>query len=309
MRVKHLTHNDLDGIGCALLADYFLYDNATYEYECVANKDVDDRVRAALDEVDVNTFLLITDVAPSVEVAYEIQAKAKDIGMVRLLDHHATASGLKHFYWATVRSGRSATRLVYEMFTRTPPPMVGSERVYGAGNHRMLTEFVSAVDSYDLYRKDDVFYARGLPMRLLTEFLGMDSFFENYRLKFDFDYTNTGDYIVNALKSRQEAYIRQCLSEDAERFIFEDSKGRKFMVVFSEQHVSELCHQAMNKFPVDYVACVIPSLDVVSLRSRDGEVMDVSQLAKRLGGGGHVKAAGFPYPLKDALSAMFKALV
>lgn len=73
--------------------------------------------------------------------------------------------------------------------------------------------------------------------------------------------------------------------------------GHKVAVTNATTMISEVCHEALAKFPeadfaLSWQDLVKENKRVFSLRSRKGGV-DVSEVAKKLGGGGHANAAGF----------------
>lgn len=73
--------------------------------------------------------------------------------------------------------------------------------------------------------------------------------------------------------------------------------GHKVAVVNATTMISEVCHAALNTYPeadfaLSWQDLVKEKKRVFSLRGRKGGV-DVSAVAKKLGGGGHASAAGF----------------
>lgn len=73
--------------------------------------------------------------------------------------------------------------------------------------------------------------------------------------------------------------------------------GHKVVVTNSTTMISEICHEALKQHPeadfaLSWQDLVKENKRVFSLRSRNGGV-DVSAVAKKLGGGGHAAAAGF----------------
>jgi len=60
--------------------------------------------------------------------------------------------------------------------------------------------------------------------------------------------------------------------------------------------ISDTLHMALEKYPSARYAVGyfdLPGKRIYSLRSRQGSEVDVSEIAKRHGGGGHKHAAGF----------------
>ncbi len=66
--------------------------------------------------------------------------------------------------------------------------------------------------------------------------------------------------------------------------------------------LSDTLHMALEKYPESPFAVGyfdLPEKRIYSLRSRTNEDFDVSEIAKRNGGGGHARASGFTVPLNN----------
>jgi oligoribonuclease NrnB/cAMP/cGMP phosphodiesterase (DHH superfamily) len=94
-------------------------------------------------------------------------------------------------------------------------------------------------------------------------------------------------------------------------FVREDRDGNKFCIMVAEKDVSQICHMALDRFrELDYSVCVNPVYNKVDLRSRQGQgAVDVSEVAKRCGGGGHPAAAGFEINARAVLELALKDLL
>jgi len=82
--------------------------------------------------------------------------------------------------------------------------------------------------------------------------------------------------------------------------------GTPFVLVNATTVISETCHMALEQRPEAAFSCsyfdnYVDGKRIVSLRGRDSDDFDVSVIAKRFGGGGHKKAAGFSLPLSAAV--------
>lgn len=91
-------------------------------------------------------------------------------------------------------------------------------------------------------------------------------------------------------------YIDQIVSNICDTAFEEEIAGHKVPVAAcSYDFVSETAHQLLKRNPdAPFAACVVRSYEgtTYSLRSEDGR-MDVSEIARSKGGGGHRNAAGF----------------
>jgi len=93
------------------------------------------------------------------------------------------------------------------------------------------------------------------------------------------------------------AYQNQVVEKHLKSVEVMNLLGHKVAVTNATTMVSEVCHEALNKYPeadfaLSWQDLVKEKKRVFSLRSRKGGV-DVSEVAKKLGGGGHANAAGF----------------
>lgn len=82
--------------------------------------------------------------------------------------------------------------------------------------------------------------------------------------------------------------------------------GTPFVLVNATTVISETGHMALEQRPEAAFSCsyfdnYVEGKRIVSLRGRDSDDFDVSVIAKRFGGGGHKKAAGFSLPLSAAV--------
>ena len=85
-------------------------------------------------------------------------------------------------------------------------------------------------------------------------------------------------------------------------FVGEITGHRVPVASCSYDFVSEAAHELLNRNPdAPFAACIVRSHDgtTYSLRSMDDR-MDVSEIAKSYGGGGHRNAAGFRVKSKAA---------
>lgn len=104
-----ITHNDFDGVTCAILFKV-IHPNGTYYLE---NYDtVDNRIKQVLEERP--DFLYITDISPQSEGVIEL---LNQFGRVRLFDHHKTALHLNDYQWATVNTSKCGAYLFYDYLT------------------------------------------------------------------------------------------------------------------------------------------------------------------------------------------------
>src|SRR5665647_3751332 len=112
------THNDLDGVGCGIIARCAFGDKVDVRYNSVSGLDM--QLERFLVKHNKGNLLFITDLSVNESNETGIEKYVHEGGKVRLLDHHKTALHLNRHSWATIQveyeDGRlsSATSLFYE---------------------------------------------------------------------------------------------------------------------------------------------------------------------------------------------------
>ena len=90
MQTLHISHNDLDGLGCGVLIKKFMSGNIKTAY--LGYDDID---RYIEDNYQYYDRIIITDVSPQYGTV-EMLAGEKD---VLIIDHHASSEALKDFHF------------------------------------------------------------------------------------------------------------------------------------------------------------------------------------------------------------------
>ncbi|MGL4737557.1 MAG: DHH family phosphoesterase [Cellulosilyticaceae bacterium] len=279
-KYKMLTHTDLDGVGCAILARLYLKD---VDVQYCSNSSIDERVKEFVvdHEADV-THLLITDVSIEEEVATLVDQL--DGVKVVLLDHHHTGLALNHYDWATVKVETDGfkhcgTELFYHYLCDIlhPTPNVVHE------------EFVEFVRLYDVWEWEEKGALKAGQLSDLLQFEGLYRFCDGmvHKLARGKLFTKEDVRLLEILHEAKESYIRRKLKQ-VEKL---EVDGYQVGLVFGEQHISELGNELAKEHPdVDIIG--IFTGRKVSLRS----VKDTIHLGEwsqtNYDGGGHKLAAG-----------------
>lgn len=272
-----ITHNDLDGVACAVLG------RAAYGEKCkiriCAYEEFPSAVREAIAASPAK--ILLTDCSPPEDLAEEMDR----CGKAFLVDHHVTSLPLKERYgWANVDTSRSAAWLLFDLLD-------GWERFPA------YAEFVRLVNDRDLWLRRDL---RSDDLACLLRALGQERFFERFTTNPSVEFTEVERSLIEAEKRRVE---RACREARVCRFV--DREGRRVGAVFAGEYASEIGSAVLEREPdLDYVAVFrLSGPDPgVSLRSRKGGV-NVAEVARILGGGGHQAAAGFPLTPEEVMEA------
>ena len=292
MKIRQFTHGDLDGAGCALVGHYIFTDDAlevTYCQYGSGPNSIDVQVTKFLEKPGAADALLITDICPSEHVCEGIEALKNGFEWVLVQDHHGTTAWASKYKWMEheAQNKRCGARMLLD---------------WGRKNDNRMNNFVNAVDAYDRWQLDSVSRKRGEALNMLYKFFGFDLFVKEFRNDIESDETGWLSNLVPILEARLKGTVRAIVQNQMKDAVHVDKNKKRYAFLsLLSPHASEIGHAVLDEFPdVDYVAMALPGIDAISMRSRtDG--MNVSEIAKAYGGGGHAAAAGFPYPLGEIL--------
>src|SRR5690606_2570941 len=142
---KLLSHNDLDGVGCGILAKLAFGKEVKVRYNSVSG--LDREVEWFFDNENKDTFLFITDLSVNEENEKRLDEFYQRGGRVQLLDHHKTSDHFNQYDWGSVvvedEDGKltSATSLFYEY-------LVAHQLMESSS---AVEEFVELVRQYDTW--------------------------------------------------------------------------------------------------------------------------------------------------------------
>lgn len=283
---KLLSHNDLDGVGCGILAKLAFGKDVRVRYNSVAS--LNREVEWFLENDDKETFLFITDLSVNEEMEKKLEVYYQANGNVQMIDHHKTALHFNDYEWGHVQledeEGKltSATSLFYEFLVETQHIEPSNA----------IAEFVELVRQYDTWEweKNDNHHAQRL--NALFFLISIEEFEEKMltRLKSS-DHFQFDEFEVKILDMEEhkiERYIRR-----KRRELVQSQVGELFAgIVYAESYHSELGNELGKEYPhLDYIAILNIGGKRLGFRTIHDNV-DVSEVAGHFGGGGHAKAAG-----------------
>lgn len=291
MKVKLFTHNDLDGVSCAILAKIAYGENVDIEY-CNYD-DVNEKVEDFIDSKDVDVLsydkIFITDISINKELAEEINTIFNHFV---LLDHHQTAEYLNMYDWCKVtveENGEktSGTRMFYDY-------LINENYLFDFSEwNDVIFKFVETVRKYDTWlwktKYNDI-----TPKKWndLFHIYGRDLFIEKVLDKItnvDFNFSETDELILKLTQDKIDRYIES----KQKQIIEKDILGYKAGVIFAEQYHSEVGNVlATNNPHLDFIVLINPSYSV-SYRTVKNINLG-NDIAKHFSGGGHPSAAGSP---------------
>ncbi|MCG7345658.1 oligoribonuclease [Sporosarcina sp. ACRSL] len=283
---KLLSHNDLDGVGCGILAKLAFGKQVKVRYNSVSG--LDREVEWFLGNDDQETFLFITDLSVNEENEERLETFYQDGGKIQLIDHHKTALHFNEYEWGHVvvedNEGKltSATSLFYDYLV-THQLLEPSDAI---------AEFVELVRQYDTWEWEKNNNQSAQRLNALFFLITIDEFEEKMieRLLPDdhFHFDEFEKKILDMEEDKIERYIRR-----KRRELVQSQNGDLFAgIVYAESYHSELGNELGKEYPhLDYIAILNIGGKRVGFRTIHDHV-DVSEVAGHFGGGGHAKASG-----------------
>lgn len=289
------THNDLDGIGCAVLTTlvYRKHYITFAKDEKALDKAFDD-FRKYVKIPGPKTYL-VTDQCFSMEKCREIDKDWSLKGEIRVIDHHKSRlkeQGCGEFPWINITpetNGRleCGTSLLYEQFIR-------EGRLYPTP---ALDTFVELVRVRDVEWNNPLFEEANRLNNLFLA-LGAHNFICSMKDKLAstykrFQYTEGENAIIAEYEKKYNAKVEEYAANM--RLVDFDGFKAGFVKIEPDQDFQSNVPKLVRTLPVakEIQIMVMPNGKCVSLRRIDEEI-DLSVIAKNHGGGGSPWAGAFP---------------
>ncbi|MGL4801958.1 MAG: DHH family phosphoesterase [Cetobacterium sp.] len=274
--IKLITHNDLDGIGCYVVAKYFIDEEIDVSY--CSYKNVNEVALETIENIDKYSKVLITDISVNQGIAHKLNWYK---GKVQLLDHHPTAEFLNEYSWAKVDLGTneyktSGTKMLFDYLVED----------YANSS---IVEFVELVRRYDTWYWKEINDIKAKQLNDLMYIVGKDEFAEDmiYKTKMNMKLLSDLDFKILDLRQNE---IDRYIEKKNKNIIVKDILGYKAGVVFADNFISELGNKLSEMHPeLDFIAMV--NQETISYRTIKDDV-NLSEVAATFGGGGHPKASG-----------------
>ncbi len=282
------THNDLDGVGCGIVARIAFGKDVEVRYNSVMGLDYQIEKLLENEKNIKDDFLMITDLSVNDENLIRLDDLAKGGGNVRLIDHHKTALHFNDYSWGRVKvqyeDGRltAATSLLYEYLQE-------HEMIQPS---QALDEFVELVRQYDTWEWDQNENIKAKNLNDLFFMISIEEFEEKMTERImssdTFEFDEFEQKLLDMEEEKIERYVRRKKREMIQTFIGEYCTG----IVHAESYHSELGNELGKEYPhIDYIAILNLGGKKISFRTIHDHV-DVSAVAGKFGGGGHAKASG-----------------
>lgn len=324
-----ITDSDLDGVGCAIVGKMFFHApwseeelvvkyRTIYSYKELIKQLVDDK------QVEDYEMIYVTDLSVDEEI-YSYIVKHSNPMRFRFIDHHQNSLEFDKYPYCYVSDKRmmfvhykqehlgggeykdrlaSATRLFYEYLYS----MEKRKIMFSEPNDQAFMFFIEMVSRYDTWEWTNIkrFTEDGfkdVPKQLndLYYFYGREIFIS--KIMFKFGLINPSVSLINfldderevlcALEKQNDREIKKRMKQVAYTTMF----GFQFAIVFSagNSNISEFGKAFLDEHPeVDILLQIDVANKSCQLRTHQYNNINVAEFARCYGGGGHIKASGFP---------------
>ena len=301
--IKLFTHTDLDGVSCEILGK-IAFEEDINVVRCNYG-DIDAKVEEFINGAEEYDKLFITDISVNKEIADKLLSVSDK---VILLDHHKTALWLNEYPYALVQvedesiGKMCGAYLFYEYLKKNHKEFDDTPAL------KLFIDYVRMYDTWEWKEK----YDNIIPKRLndLMYIDGPNEFIDKmvYRLGnnlFIFDDTDLMKLQI------EQTYINSYIAQKNETLMVNDDlfPGYTVGITFADKYISELGNKLCELHPeLDFVVLINMSTLAVSYRTVKDD-LDLSDIAKGFGGGGHPKASGSRFDasiVNDMLNNIFK---
>jgi len=263
-----ITHTDLDGAGCAIIFKQ-KFPDIKIQYH---NYDTVDTIsEKLLNEKDKYDKIFFADITPMEEIGKKMLEDDKFI----LIDHHKTRlylDGTKGF----------DTNICGAFISMNYLNQIDI-------NEDCNNDFILSVDAWDSWKLDSQYRKNGEGLNLLFGYYGMDKFVEEFKDMRDI--TTEEKTIICVLRKIKEDYLNHKIEQCKTKLDENGNKYWEFYIGEPQSGLGNLLEMAGDKAKdIKYIKSINMNDNVVSLYSLD---IDVSEIAKEKGGGGHKKASGY----------------
>lgn len=301
--IKLFTHTDLDGVSCEILGRIAFEEDIDVVRCGYGN--IDDKVEEFINSDEEYDKLFITDISVNKEIADKLLSISDK---VILLDHHKTALWLNEYSYALVQvedesiGKMCGTYLFYEYLKKNHKEFDDTPAL------KLFIDYVRMYDTWEWKEK----YDNIIPKRLndLMYIDGPNEFIDKmvYRLGNNLFILDDTDLMKLQI---EQTYINSYIAQKNETLMINDDlfPGYTVGITFADKYISELGNELCELHPeLDFVILINMSTLTVSYRTVKDN-LDLSDIAKGFGGGGHPKASGSRFDISivnDMLNNIFR---
>ena len=310
--VYHVTDSDCDGIGCRVIAEFYIKPIAREYY---VTCDGDRKMSAFdIDLMKKADIVIFSDIGPNNKVLELLKSNNKNF---KIFDHHIGGENgyenlqsiipVEDYYFTTEKCG---TKILFDSLTE------------GTRIKKVVAQFVELVNTYDLWQ-DLSFswrYAKKLHHVLMESINWFETnpnvdryenFVNNQLKKFDTyrEFSLSRFEEIKALNGEKKEQTNYDLAKKSMK-IRVDNSNQKYAYCTCNSKISLVCSRLIKENPdIDYFVFHSTFLEKskgelngrVSIRSAsDRETkINVALIAEKWSGGGHVNSAGCELSLED----------
>lgn len=273
-----ITHSaDVDGISPIIL---YSLTKKRFDYKLSEIYELDHILDFVLENGYPYEQIYIVDLTVSKE-SYEKLEKSIYHGKIKVFDHHQTHEYAKNKDYVFLDTRECGTTLFYQYLCKE----------YGIQT-KVLDEYTSHVKDLDLWHWEEKENMVAKQLGDLFTLYGKERYIKEMKKKLrkqeTFAFSLFEKKILLLEQDRIEKYIDR---KDKEMFVL-TWEEKNFGAVFSERYRSELGNVLSLRHPeLDFIVMINFSGGISFRTNKD---VDVSVLASKIGGGGHVKASGAP---------------
>ena len=317
-KVLLLTHTDLDGAGCSVVLQTFMSTPPSIVH--VSNAEMSDTIKQCVIKNHKEhkfDWILATDISCTVEVAEELtQLYGSSLGLI-LLDHHPTAIDLNKYPWALVTSEIPKESFRSRLYKENEGHSSGTSLLYDyfdylgyAVSNRTdpkLRDFVHMVAAYDTWDWHDILdWDEPKCLNDIMWQYGIQRFetvMINKIKNFEPIFGTIEQFILDIAEEKKDAYIKSIISTAKKGRLHHSDNYYTICYLFATDHFPDVFAAMAKEYNCD-INIIFSGRKLMFRTSKD--YINVGNIAKECGGGGHAKASGIAVDT-DGLLAIVKA--
>ncbi|MEC0303935.1 DHH family phosphoesterase, partial [Terribacillus saccharophilus] len=241
---KLLTHNDLDGVGCGILATLAFGEDVEIRYNSISS--LNEEVKKFLaDETQHERELWVTDLAVNEENEAAISNFIKSGGKARLVDHHKTSEHLNAHDWAWIATKEedgkptSATSMLYDVLVKEGY----------LEKTKAVSEFVELVRQYDTWEWEKRNNEAAKQLNALLFLQSIEEFADEMILRLQHNDTFVFSDLEEKLLQVQDAQTARYIRKKRKQVVPIKTDTYLAGVVHAESYLSELGNDLGKTFP------------------------------------------------------------
>lgn len=288
--ISHIS--DIDGVSPVILLKLVKMD---FDYTLKEPHEMEEYIEDLLKtDLSIYKTIYITDLSLT-EKTYDLLKTSNYFEKFKIFDHHKTHLFASSYDNVVIDTNECATTLFYNYLSKR------------YSFKRIVKDYIEHVKNLDLWlwvSKKDLFAKElGNLFDLYGKDMYIEEMYQKLRKSHKFKWNKFESKILQVEKNTVERYLEK---KNNELYKIEYEKY-KIGVVFSERYRSELGNYlSVSHQELDLIIMINMSGGMSLRTSKD---IDISELAKKLNGGGHKQACGAPIDSEvkiDVIKNLFK---